>query len=93
MLVPLGAFLVARELEEMTMRIKLVAAAALVASFAVPAFAADEFYVVQDAKSKKCTVVDKKPTESSMTVVSPAGTVYKTKAEAETGMKTVKVCS
>lgn len=75
------------------MRIKLVAAAALVASFAVPAFAADEFYVVQDAKSKKCTVVDKKPTESSMTVVSPAGTVYKTKAEAETGMKTVKVCS
>ena len=75
------------------MKIKLVAAAALVASFAAPAFAADEFYVVQDAKTKKCTIVDKKPTESSMTVVSPAGTVYKTRAEAETGMKTVKVCS
>jgi hypothetical protein len=75
------------------MKIKLVAAAALVASFAAPAFAADEFYVVQDVKTKKCTVVDKKPTESSMTVVSPAGTVYKTRAEAETGMKTVKVCS
>jgi hypothetical protein len=83
----------ALELEEMTMKIKLVAAAALVASFAAPAFAADEFYVVQDVKTKKCTVVDKKPTESSMTVVSPAGTVYKTRAEAETGMKTVKVCS
>jgi hypothetical protein len=83
----------ARELEEMTMKIKLVAAAALVASFAAPAFAADEFYVVQDGKTKKCTVVDKKPTESSMTVVSPAGTVYKTRAEAEAGMKTVKVCS
>jgi hypothetical protein len=83
----------AQELEEMTMKIKLVAAAALVASFAAPAFAADEFYVVQDVKTKKCTVVDKKPTESSMTVVSPAGTVYKTRAEAETGMKTVKVCS
>jgi hypothetical protein len=77
----------------MTMKIKLVAAAALVASFAAPAFAADEFYVVQDVKTKKCTVVDKKPTESSMTVVSPAGTVYKTRAEAEAGMKTVKVCS
>jgi hypothetical protein len=77
----------------MTMKIKLVAAAALVASFAAPAFAADEFLVVQDAKTKKCTVVDKKPTESSMTVVSPAGAVYKTRAEAEAGMKTVKVCS
>ena len=75
------------------MKIKLVAAAALVASFAAPAFAADAFYVVQDVKTKKCTVLDKKPTESSMTVVSPAGTVYKTRAEAETGMKTVKVCS
>jgi hypothetical protein len=77
----------------MTMKINLVVAAALVASFAAPAFAADEFYVVQDVKTKKCTVVDKKPTESSMTVVSPSGTVYKTRAEAETGMKTVKVCS
>ena len=75
------------------MKIKLVAAAALVASFAAPAFAADEFYVVQDVKTKKCTIVDKKPAESSMTIVSPSGTVYKTRAEAETGMKTVKVCS
>jgi hypothetical protein len=77
----------------MTMKIKLVVAAALVASFAAPAFAADEFYVVQDVKTKKCTIIDKKPTESSMTIVSPSGTVYKTRAEAETGMKTVKVCS
>ena len=75
------------------MKIKLVAAVALVASFAAPAFAADEFYVAQDVKTKKCTIVDKKPTESSMTVVGPSGTVYKTRAEAETGMKTVKACS
>ena len=75
------------------MKIKLVAAAALVATFAAPAFAADEFYVVQDVKTKKCTVVDKKPTESSITVVSQSGAVYKTRTEAETGMKTVKVCS
>ena len=81
------------ELEEMTMKIKLVTAAALVASFAAPAFAADEFYVVQDVKTKKCTIVDKKPAESSMAIVSPSGTVYKTRADAETGMKTVKVCS
>jgi hypothetical protein len=82
-----------RELEEMTMNIKLVAAAALVASFAAPAFAANQFYVVQDVKTKKCAVVDKAPTDSSRTVVSPAGAVYKTRAEAEAGMKTVKDCS
>ena len=45
----------AQELEEMTMKIRLVAAAALVASFAAPAFAADEFYVAQDVKTKKCS--------------------------------------
>ena len=38
------------------MKIKLIAAAALVASFAAPAFAADEFYVVQDTSTKKCTI-------------------------------------
>jgi len=54
---------------------------------------ADEFYVVQDSSTKKCTIVDKKPTESTMTVVSPSGTVYKTRTEAETQMKTIKVCS
>jgi hypothetical protein len=75
------------------MRIKLIAGVALVASLAAPAFAADEFFVVQDAKTKKCAVVDKKPTEASMTVVGPTGAVYKSKAEAEAGMKTAKVCS
>jgi hypothetical protein len=39
----------------MTMRTKLVAPAALVASFAASAFAADEFFVVQDAKTNKCS--------------------------------------
>ena len=74
------------------MKIKLVAAAALVASFAAPAFAADEFYVVQDVKTKKCTITEQKPTTTETTVVSGT-TVYKTKAEAETGMKSVKVCT
>jgi hypothetical protein len=75
------------------MKTKLVVAAALLASFATTAFAADQFYVVQDVKTKKCTVVDKKPAESSMSVVSPAGAAYKTKTEAEAGMKTIKACS
>ncbi|MBR1090207.1 hypothetical protein JQ621_22305 [Bradyrhizobium manausense] len=75
------------------MKLRIAAAALMVAAFSLPAFAADEFYVVQDVKTKKCTVVDKKPTESSMTVVSPSGTIYKSRTEAESGMKTVKVCT
>ncbi|WP_027525552.1 hypothetical protein [Bradyrhizobium sp. Ec3.3] len=75
------------------MKLRIATAAVMIAAFVAPALAADEFYVVQDVKTKKCTVVDKKPTESSMTVVGPAGTVYKSRTEAETGMKTVKVCT
>jgi hypothetical protein len=75
------------------MNFRIFAAATLIAGFALPAFAADEFYVVQDVKTKKCTIVDKKPVEATTTVVSPSGTIYKTRSEAETGMKSVKVCS
>ncbi|MCP3459026.1 hypothetical protein [Bradyrhizobium sp. CCGUVB23] len=75
------------------MKLRIATAAVMIAAFVAPALAADGFYVVQDVKTKKCTVVDKKPTESSMTVVGPAGTVYKSRTEAETGMKTVKVCT
>jgi hypothetical protein len=75
------------------MKLKIVTAALMLAATSLPAFAADEFYVVQDVKTKKCTIVDKKPTDTSMTVVSPSGTIYKSRTEAETGMKTVKVCT
>jgi hypothetical protein len=50
-----------------------------------------EFYVVQDASTKKCTIVDKKPTSSTTVVVGDG--VFKTRTEAETGMKSIKVCS
>jgi hypothetical protein len=75
------------------MKLSTLAAATLIAAFVTPAFAADEFYVVQDVKTKKCTIVDKKPMDTTTTVVSPSGTIYKTRTEAETGMKTVKVCT
>lgn len=78
---------------EEKMKIKAILAASVVASFVAPAFAADEFYVVQDTKTKTCTIVDKKPVDTTTTVVSPSGAIYKTRAEAETGMKTIKVCS
>ena len=75
------------------MKLKIATAALLLAAMSLPAFAADEFYVVQDVKTKQCTVVDKKPTDTSMTVVSPSGTIYKSRTQAESSMKTVKVCT
>ena len=72
------------------MKARFVLAAVLVASFAAPALA-DEYYVVRDTTTKKCTIVDKRPTEKTVTVVGNG--VYKTRTEAESGMKTVKVCT
>jgi len=71
------------------MNMKLIAAVALAVSFAVPAFAANEFYLVQDTATKKCSIVEAKPTIGTMTVV---GLVHKTKLEAETAMKADKSC-
>jgi hypothetical protein len=49
-----------------------------------------EYYVVQDVKTKKCTIVDKKPT--STTEFSILGNTFRSRTEAESGMKTEKVC-
>jgi hypothetical protein len=65
----------------------LVFAATTVAETAMAA----EFYVVRDSTTKKCTVVETKPTSTTTTVVDNG--VYKTKTEAESGMKTTKVCT
>jgi hypothetical protein len=72
-------------------RFALVAALAVV--FSASAFAqTTEFYVVQDVKTKRCTIVDKKPTTTTeVTVVSDG--VYKTRTEAESGIKSIKVCT
>lgn len=70
----------------------LILAGALATALATPAFAQSSFYIVQDASTKKCTIVSERPTTTTMTVVSPAGVTYTTRAEAEAGMKTVKVC-
>jgi len=80
-------------------RTYLLAGAVLVA-FAAPSFAqptttttttTTEYYVVQDGGTKKCTIVDKKPTTTTIVQVGPTG--YKTRTEAETGMKTITVCT
>ncbi len=71
------------------MKMKLIAAAALVVGFAMPAFAAEGFYLVQDTATKHCSIVEAKPTESTMKVV---GVAHKTQTEAEAAMKADKSC-
>lgn len=62
----------------------------ILAAFISPAFAAEEYYVVQDTTTKRCTIVQEKPTTTTMVMVGPVA--FKTRAEAEAGMKTIKVC-
>ena len=73
---------------------RYIVAATLATALAVPAFAQSttvtEYYVVQDASTKRCTIVDKKPTTTTTVQVGPVA--FKTRAEAEAGMKTIKVC-
>ena len=66
-----------------------VGAFAVTSAFAQTAVS--EYYVVRDATTKKCTIVDKKPTTTTTTIVDNG--TFKTKTEAETGMKTIKVCT
>lgn len=77
------------------MNLKIAVAGALVAGFVLPAVAqaADEYYLVQDTKTKTCKIVQEKPSSGGeWTMIGPQGQVYKTRTEAESVMKTTKVC-
>ena len=74
------------------MKLNLALAGAFLVGFALPALAQTSFYVVQDVKTKKCEIVDQKPVAKEMTIVGGDGVVYHTRTEAESAMKTVKVC-
>jgi hypothetical protein len=79
-----------------TMRNAIICSAALVAISAAavipaPAQTTTEYYIVQDVKTKKCTIVDKRPTTTSEVTV--LGNTFKTHTEAESGMRTEKVCT
>jgi hypothetical protein len=73
------------------MIMKLVPAVAAVALLVTPALAA-EFYIVQDTSTKRCQIVEQRPTAST-TVVVGDGKVFTSRSEAETGMRSVEVCS
>jgi hypothetical protein len=77
----------------LTMFGKFVIAAAFVATLAAPASAqyATEYYIVQDTTTKKCTIVEQKPTTSTVVEVGPSA--FKSRSDAEGAIKSVTVCT
>ena len=63
----------------------------LVAGLTAPVWA-DEFYIVRDLTTQKCTVVNKRPTTDTRTITLATDAIYKSQVDAESGMKTIKVC-
>lgn len=65
---------------------KYAIGAALTLALVTPA-AAQEFYVVQNPSTKQCTVVEEKPTDTSVVVMGDK--VYTSRSEAESAVRTV----
>lgn len=83
---------IARKTEEdILKKFLMIGALAFAATTVAETAMAAEYYVVRDSATKKCTVVETRPTSTTTTVVDNG--IYKTKTEAETGMKTTKVCT
>ena len=77
--------------EDILKKFLMIGALAFAATTVAQTAMAAEYYVVRDSTTKKCTVVETKPTSTTTTVVDNG--IYKTKTEAESGMKTTKVCT
>jgi hypothetical protein len=78
---------------------RFVTSTAIAAALILPSAAAfaqapaTSYFIVQDVKTKKCTIVDKKPATTTETTIVGDGKVFTTRTEAETGMKSIKVCT
>jgi hypothetical protein len=73
------------------MKKALLAGAALLAGTCYAAAA--DFYVVQDTTSKKCSVVEQKPTGTSAVIVGDDSRVYTSRADAEAALKAANICN
>ena len=51
------------------------------------------FYVVLNALTRSCTVVDKVPRTDTPNITVASDTVYKSRAEAEAAVKTLTACN
>lgn len=68
--------------------LKYILSGALLVAVVTPAAA--DFYIVRSPQTKTCTVVEERPADTT-TMVVVGNTVYKTRAEADTAIKTVCV--
>ncbi len=73
------------------MKARLLIAGLVLGAMTLPALSA-QFYIVENQKTHKCTVVTKKPAKKT-TVTVVGDTVYKTKTEAQDAIKTVQGCN
>ena len=60
--------------------------------FAQPVKSGPAFYVVLNSLTKSCTVVDKTPRTDTPNITVASDAIYKTRAEAEDAIKTLKPC-
>jgi hypothetical protein len=51
------------------------------------------FYVVLNSLTRSCTVVDKTPRTDTPNITVASDTIYKTRAEAEAAIKSLKPCN
>jgi hypothetical protein len=70
---------------EKALAVGIISSALIVPALAI---APEEYWVVQDAMTKHCSVVAEKPMAQSSVLGS-----YKTRAEAESSIKTTKTCT
>ena len=67
-------------------------AASGAAAFAQSARGTPAFYIVLDALTKRCSVVDKTPKTDTPNLTVANDTIYPTRQEAEAAMKTLPSC-
>jgi len=72
------------------MKAKLLAACIVTIAMTSPVLARN-YYVVQNVKTHKCSILPKKPKGKSVVVVS-GSTAYKTRAEARAALRTLPAC-
>jgi hypothetical protein len=73
------------------MKKAVVGIAFLVSSYT--AVWAEEFYIVRDLATQKCTVVNKPPVTNTRTITLATDAIFKSRADAEAGIKSIKVCT
>jgi hypothetical protein len=68
---------------------KYFVAAALITTFATPVLAVETFYIMFDNNTKSCQVMTTKPSGAHYKMMGE----YKSQADADTAMKTMKECA